>query len=178
HPTGAGQTRELPNPEHLNIDAVQWLDNHRVVMFGQKQGQLSRGYVQDIDGGAPRPFTPERVGVRLLRWWSMPVSPDGTRVVARDPQEVPTIYRVSDGQQRPIPGLQAEDVPVQGTEDGNALFMAHGKGWPWVIERAAVVTGPRTPVMEIRAREEVGLRFSIVALSRNGRYYVHSFSRL
>ena len=62
HPTGAGKTRELPNPETLLFDTAAWLpDNRRVVLFGQQAGKPGRGYVQDIEGGAPRPFTAEGV---------------------------------------------------------------------------------------------------------------------
>ena len=179
NPTGAGQTRELPNPERLSFDAVHWLpDSHRMVMFGQPQGRPSRGYVQDIDGGAPRAFTPEGVGVGVLRWWSLPVSHDGTRVVGRNAEGVPTIYRISDGQAQSVPGMTAEDVPVQWSDDGSALFVARGPGQPWVIERADIATGRRMHSIEIRAHDAAGLRLSLIDVSPNGKYYVHSYSRL
>ncbi len=43
HPTGAGKTRELPNPESLLFDTAAWLpDNRRVVLFGQQAGKPGR----------------------------------------------------------------------------------------------------------------------------------------
>jgi hypothetical protein len=68
--------------------------------------------VQDIDGGAPRAFTPANIGANLLRWWTLPVSPDGSRVVARNGEGIPAIYRISDGQAESVPGMVADDVPV------------------------------------------------------------------
>ena len=58
HLTGAGQTKKLPNPDNLVFDSASWLpDGRHVVMSGQLQGGLSKGYVQNIDEGLPRPFT-------------------------------------------------------------------------------------------------------------------------
>ncbi len=177
HPTGAGESRNLPNPQKLVIDAVAWLPNgRRVVMFGQPQGQAPRGYVQDIGGGEPRPFTPEGVG--SLRWWMLPVSPDGSRVVARGVDGKTAIYKISDGTSEGMRGLNEGDVPVRWTADGRGLFVAHGNGLPWIVERLDVATGRRTPALEIRARDASGLRLSLIGMSPDGRHYVHSYSRL
>jgi hypothetical protein len=179
HPTGAGQTRTLPNPEKLLFDTVAWLpDSRRIVMFGQPQGQLSRGYVQDIDGGPPKPFTAEGVGVRSVRWWTLPVSPDGTRIIAAGAGGQPAIFQLSDGSSTSVPGLRADEFAVQWPQDGRHLLVARAEGSAWVIERLELTTGQRTPAFEIRAREGAGLRLSIVAVSRDGRHYVHSYSRL
>ena len=63
----AGQTRALPNPNKLVVDAAAWLpDGRRVILFDQPPGKPSRGYVQDIDGGAPKAFTPEGRAQRSL----------------------------------------------------------------------------------------------------------------
>ena len=178
HPTGAGQTRTLPNPDKLVFDAVAWLpDSRHIVMFGQPRGQLSRGYVQDIESGPPRPFTGEDVGVRASRWWSLRVSPDGTRVVAMGANGQPAIFRLSDGSSAAIPGLRSGEVVVQWLADGQGLLVAR-PGSPWIIERLDLSSGQRTPALEIRAREAAGLRLSIVAVSPDGRHYVHSYSRL
>ncbi len=177
HPTGAGKTRELPNPESLLFDALTWLpDNRRVVLFGQQAGKPGRGYLQDIEGGAPRPFTAE--GVTALRWWAVPVAPDGSRVIARREDGEPVFVRVSDGAHEPVPGLRPGELPIQFSEDGRALLVARGNGLPWVVERMDIATGRRTPAVEIRAREAAGLRLSIIDVTPDARHYVHSYSRL
>jgi len=177
HPTGAGKTRELPNPESLLFDTAAWLpDNRRVVLFGQHAGKPGRGYVQDLEGGPPRPFTAE--GVTGLRWWSLPVAPDGSRVIARGGDGVTAFFRLSDGAHEPVPGLRPGETPLRFSEDGRALLVAHGNGLPWVVERMDIATGRRTPAIEIRAREAAGLRLSIIDVTPDARHYVHSYSRL
>ena len=176
HPTGAGRTRELPNPNSLLFDTAAWLDNRRVILFGQPEGKPGRGYIQDIDGGPPRPFTAE--GVTALRWWSLPVAPDASRVIARGEDGVPSFFRVSDGAREPVPGLHPGELPMRFSEDGRAVLVARGNGLPWVIERLDLATGRRTPAIEIRAREAAGLRLSIVDVTPDAKYYVHSYSRL
>jgi eukaryotic-like serine/threonine-protein kinase len=177
HPTGAGKTRELPNPESLLFDTAAWLpDNRRVVLFGQQAGKPGRGYVQDIDGGAPRPFTAE--GVTGLRWWSLPVAPDGSRVIARGEDGVAAFFRLSDGAREVVPGLRSGESPIRFSDDGHALLVARGNGLPWVVERMDIATGRRTPAVEIRARDAAGLRLSILDVTPDGRHWVHSYSRL
>ena len=177
HPTGAGKTRGLPNPESLLFDTAAWLPNSDgVVLFGQQPGKPGRGYLQDLEGGAPQPFTKE--GVTALRWWSMSVDPDGTRVIARGEDGVPAFFRLSDGTREPVPGLRPGESPIQFSEDGRALLVARGNGLPWVVERMDIATGRRTPAVEIRAREAAGLRLSIIAVTPDARHYVHSYSRL
>jgi hypothetical protein len=179
HPTGAGSSRELPNPEKLVFDIAAWLpDSRRVVMFGQVQGRPSRGYVQDIDGGPPRPFTNEGATVSLLRWWKLPVSPDGSRVIARNDQGIPSIFHIDNGATEPITGLRPDDLPVQWLADEGTILVAHGNGMPWIVERLDLATGRRTPALEVRARDAVGLRLSALALARDGRHWAHSYSRL
>jgi eukaryotic-like serine/threonine-protein kinase len=178
HPTGAGSSRELPNPEKLVFDIAAWLPDSRVVMFGQVQGRRSRGYVQDIDGGPPRPFTKEGVGVGLLRWWKLPVSPDGSRVIARNEQGDASIFHIDTGATEPIAGLRPDDLPVQWLADPRAILVAHGNGVPWIVERLDLATGRRTLAFEVRARDAAGLRLSALAMARDGRHWAHSYSRL
>jgi eukaryotic-like serine/threonine-protein kinase len=177
HPTGPGETRKLPDPDGIIFNPVTWLDNTHVVGFAQKPGARSRGYVQDINGGAPKPFTPEGVTANSARWWALPVSPDGKRVVGTD-EHGPVVYVVETGAREPIRGLQSDDAPVQWTADGGALLVAHGGGLPWVVERLDLATGQRTPAATIRAHDPAGLRLSVLAISRDAKYWVHSYSRL
>jgi hypothetical protein len=179
HPTGAGSSRQLPNPQQLVFDMAVWLpDGRRVVMFGQVPGQPSRGYVQDVDSGAPRPFTKEGASVSLLRWWKLPVSPDSSRLIARNARGTPTIFRIDTGEEEPILGLRPDDLPVQWLAGGNTILVAHGNGVPWIVERLDLGTGRRTPAYEISARDVAGLRSSVLAPSTDGTHWAHSYSRL
>ena len=179
HPTGAGSSRQLPNPQKLLFDIAVWLpDSRRVVMFGQVPGQPSRGYVQDIDGGPPRPFTKDGSRVSPVIWWRLPVSPDSTRVIARNNKGIPTIFHIRNGDTEPIAGLRPDDLPVQWLADGNAILVARGGGLPWIVERLDLATGRRTPAYEVRARDAAGLRLGILAPSTDGSHWAHSYSRL
>jgi hypothetical protein len=88
------------------------------------------------------------------------------------------IFRLDGGPPESIPNLQPSDVPVQWTSDGRGLLVAHGEGLPWIVERLELGTGRRTPAATIRAHDPAGLRLSIFAISRDAKYYVHSYSRL
>ena len=178
HPTGPGESRMLPNPDQIVYNLVGWQDATHVVGFGQKSGERSRGYVQDINGGPPRPFTPEGVTATLARWWVLPIAPDGKRVIGADEHATPMIYSIDGAAPAPIPKLAAGDVPVQWTPDGRGLIVAHGEGLPWVVERLDLSTGTRTPATTIRAHDPAGLHQSMFAISRDAKYYVHSYSRL
>lgn len=164
-----------------NVREAEWTPDGSALAIVRRvdaleQLEQSRGYAQDLDGGAPRPFTPE--GVRSRRWWALPVSPDGTSVIAEASTGEPAIYRIAGGAPQAIPGLTAGDLPLQWHEDGRSLFVARGQGLPWTIDRLDLATGQRTHALEVRAREKAGLRLSILAISPNGRHYVHAYSRL
>jgi hypothetical protein len=177
HPTGAGQTRKLSNPDNLVFDSAAWVpDSRHVVMFGQAHGGMSRGYVQNIDGSPPRPFTPE--GVRSARWWLLPVSPDGTRVVAVGKDGKQAVIRVSDGGSTAISGLQDDELIVQWLADGRSVLAARGGGQPWRVDRLDLSSGQRTPALEVRAPDGAGLRLSVLAIAPDGQHYVHAYSRL
>jgi hypothetical protein len=178
HPTGPGESTKLPDPEQIVYNLVGWQDATHVIGFGQKSGERSRGYVQDINGGPPRPFTPEGISANVLRWWLLPVAPDGTRVIGADDHGTPMIYRIDGAAPEPVPGLSAGDIPVQWTSDGRGLLVAHGDGLPWVVERLDLSTGKRIPATTIRAHDPAGLRLSVFSISRDAKYYVHSYSRL
>ena len=117
HPTGPGESRKLPDPDNIVFDNVGWLDATHIIGFGQKIGERSQGYIQDISGGPPRRFTPEGATVKALKWWTLPISSDGTRVIAMNGHDAVEIYPVNGGAPQPVPHLKTGDVVVQWSAD-------------------------------------------------------------
>jgi hypothetical protein len=74
--------------------------------------------------------------------------------------------------------MSDDDEVLQWTEDGRALYVGHRVGPVWEIHRLDLQTGQETPWTEIAPREIAGLRLSRVYLTPNGRFWVHSYSRL
>ena len=176
HPTGPGQSRELPNPEGIRLDFLRWLPDGRIVMFGALPGRGERGYVLDPRGVTPRPFTEE--GVELVRYWAIPVSPDGTRVVARDAQGRLSAFRVDGGPPELIQGISPLDLPVEWSADGRALLVGRPGEVPWRIRRHELVGGRETSCAEIMPAQVAGLRLSQIFLTPDGRFWTHSYSQL
>jgi Tol biopolymer transport system component len=176
HPTGPGESREVPNGRHVLVDAISWLpDGTRLAAFGSTPDGRSRGWVIDAKDGATRPFTEEGVSFAL----SNPVvSPDGARVVGRGAEGDSRLYPVDGGASEPVPGVAAGDRVLQWAEDGRSLFVGRRAGPGWQIRRLDLRTGRGAPWTEITPRETAGLRLSSVYLTPNGRFWVHSYSRL
>jgi Tol biopolymer transport system component len=77
-PVGAGQSRVL-NTEGLEFHSAAWFpDGKRILFSAARHGRPPRLYVEEIEGGTPRPITPEGVEIG-------PVSPDGNSVIGRGP---------------------------------------------------------------------------------------------
>jgi Tol biopolymer transport system component len=178
HPTGPGASRTLPDPENMVFVKGGWLDANRIIAFGQKQGERPQGYIQDINSGLTRRFTPDGAGLSVATWWTLPISPDGARVIVTDEQGSALIYTIAGGAPTPVPHLNPRDVIVQWTPDGRGLLVAHHDGLPWIVERLDLASGQRTPTVTIRPHDAAGLRLSFFGISRDGKYYFHNYARL
>jgi serine/threonine protein kinase len=176
HPTGAGESREVPNIRHILIDSIGWLPGgNELVAFGSTPAERSRGWLINVDDGSVRPFTEEGVSVV----WAPPViSPDGTRVVGQNVENRWRIYPVDGGPSGAIPGVTEDDRVLQWADDGRELFVGRRAGPAWQIRRVDLASGDETPWTEITPKENAGLRLSGVYLTPNGRFWAHYYSRL
>ncbi len=166
----------MPSPEGIRIHSVRWLPDGRIALFGASEGHGQRGYVVDPGGGAPRAFTEE--GVELVRYWAFPVSPDASRVAALDPQGRLTAFPVDGGLPERIEGVSPQDIPLEWSADGRALYVARPGEMPWRIRRHELVGGRETPVTQIMAAQVAGLRLSQVFITPDGRSWTHAYSQL
>jgi dipeptidyl aminopeptidase/acylaminoacyl peptidase len=120
-PTGAGEAHALPRHNVQGFQWAGWLPDGKSVLFtGSEPGRGPRIYVQDVAGGPPRAVTPE--GVFTL---DNTISPDGQYVAGTTGVEA-RIYPVTGGEPRPIPGLEANDVPIRWSGDGRSLYVRSG----------------------------------------------------
>ena len=119
-PTGAGESGTISTHDVHPQRLFFFPDGRRILIVGSQAGHGLRLWAQDLNGGDPKPISPEGAIVRHRRC----ISPDGTRVAATAPDGTVTIYPVSGGQPVPVPSTQAGEEPVQWTADGNSLLVA------------------------------------------------------
>jgi WD40 repeat protein len=176
-PTGPGEKLTLPNPDEIVVDLTRWLpDGKHLVVFGPTPKAPSRAYVQAIDGTPPKPFTPP--GVEVVKWWATPVSPDGSRVIARGPDGVIAAFPIDGSNPEPLKGIPPDAVPIEYTADGRGVFVGHRTSTGWSVRRYDLATARETPWKDIVANDLAGLRLSQIYMTPDGRSYVHSYSRL
>jgi Tol biopolymer transport system component len=178
HPTGPGSSREVPNPQHILVGAIRFLnDPKKLVGVGATQSKPQHAYVFDVDTGAAQPFGPDGV-LANTALFHLPLSPEGDRVLLRDEATRCRIARV-DGSStsEPLPNLEGE-TPYEWSEDGRALLVAHREGTSWHVMRYDIATGKKSPVTTVAPVDPAGLRLTGLTLSPNGRYWVHSYSVL
>jgi len=176
-PLGMGPTRAIPNPDRIEYWTIaQWLpDGKRFLVVGRQGDRPSRAFLIDVETGAGSPFGPE--GVTWPVFAGCPVSPDGKLAVMLDPTGSPKQWPLAGGEPIPIPGLRPGEEPLTYTEDGKALFVA-GRSVPIEIERLELGTGRRSPWTSVAPTDRAGLRYTLVTISPNGKYWAMSIAKL
>ena len=151
YPTGAGETQQLKRGEIENYVTAQWFrDGKSVLINGNEPGKSTRFYVQEVGGAAARPVTPE--GTR--DGW---LSADGKLVLARGPDGKYSVYPISGGEPRPVPGLTEADVLAQWSADGRAVLVYRRAEIPCRLEHVDLATGHRTLFKEFAPADRTGL---------------------
>jgi Tol biopolymer transport system component len=175
-PTGAGQPRDLKNPGIEHYHLANWFPDGKHVLFaGDEAGHGMRLYIQDIEGGDPRAFSPE--GVDLIRG-SRSVSPDGKTVFGFGPDGKVSLYPVDGGPARAIPGLAEADRPIRWSGDGRFLYVAERQGVSANVQRLDLSTGRKDPWKALTPADPAGvLSVKPVQITPDGKYYAYSYFR-
>ena len=173
-PTGAGTAKQMsPGDIQQYWHGAYWMpDGKEVVFSANRAGHAVQCFVQDVDGGKPRPVTPE--GVTFCE-----ISPDGKLIAGNGPGGGGgSLYSMDGGQPRPIPGLEAGERFVW-TSDPRFLYVYQWKQSPVEVYRLNVLTGQRQLFTQITPPDVAGLHdISFIHFSSDGRAYVYSYTRL
>jgi Tol biopolymer transport system component len=173
-PTGAGESRVV-NDRLENFGGGAFLsDGKRFVFSAQEKGHGPRVHVQDLEGGQPRPLSPEGVWIRNS---TNPLSPDGKYVLGVRRGAKASVYPLEGGEPRPVAGLETGDWPIQWSEDGRFLFVHQRSGNPskvWLLDPAS---GKKQPWLEIKSGEPV-TAIPVLLLTRDGKSYVYGAQRV
>ncbi|MGE5359881.1 MAG: protein kinase domain-containing protein, partial [Bacteroidales bacterium] len=177
-PTGIGQPRSIENVDQLSLESGAWLkDGRRVLLYGGSRAGLRRCYVMDLATKNARPLTPDGMDMDPFDAFLM-TSPDGARLLARDTDGHVFLFPIAGGSPQPVADVQAEDIPVGWSSDGRSIFVARTGETPWHVRRFDLATRAQAPVKDIAPAEKSGLRLSYLMVSGDGRYFLHSYSRL
>jgi DNA-binding winged helix-turn-helix (wHTH) protein/Tol biopolymer transport system component len=173
-PTGAGTVRKLdPGSIQQYRHGMHWMpDGKSVVFSGNEAGHPARCFIQNIDGGKPRPITPE--GVSGCR-----VSPDGQLIAAGGPMDGGVkLYPLDGGQPHAIAGLLPGEW-FTWTSDAHYVYAYQKQLAPVKIYRLNIQNGQRQLFKEINPLDETGLcDMTEILFSPNGRSYVYGYTRL
>ncbi len=174
-PTGAGKAKRF---ETFGIEqfgyGTSWLPDGKTIVFsGKESGRSLRSYLQNVDGGALRPVTPDGFSGTL-------VSPDGQFLLARDLAEKKAlaVYPLNGGDPRPILGLEDEDRVIRWALDGRSLYVYRHRERPLKLFKLNLATGQKELVEEIMPADLAGIRGPInVFMTPDGRGYIYAFTR-
>jgi hypothetical protein len=173
-PTGAGESRTIQTGDVQVHQVFFFPDSRHILENGNQEGHGLRLWVQDLQGGAPQPISPEGVSVGYRSC----ISPDGKLVAARDLEGGITIYPVSGGKPIPVPTAHSGELPAQWTADGKAVLV----GAPEVPTRVFTIdlgTGQRKPFRTFSPVDPTGLFDTFPPnFSRDLKSYVYSYTRI
>lgn len=151
YPTGPGDPVQLERGDFDRYaDGRFFRDGTRVLINAAKPGKGLRFYLQEVNGGASHPVTPE--GTRDGR-----LSPDERQILARGPDGSFLVYPIDGGEAQPVKWLAREDKVIHWSADGKSVLVARGREVPCRVERVDLDTGRRELFREIVPGNLTGL---------------------
>jgi Tol biopolymer transport system component len=171
YPTGAGETRRLERGGLLGYDTARFFpDGRSVLACGNEAGRAVRCYRQSVDGGGPRPLTPEGTT-------QGEVSPNGRRVVVMSPEGL-RVYPVDGGSPSAIPGTDVGEQLI-GWDGEESVLVFRIDEVPATVARVNVQTGKRELVRKVGPLDSTGvMNVREIVLSEDGRAHAYTFRRM
>jgi DNA-binding winged helix-turn-helix (wHTH) protein/Tol biopolymer transport system component len=173
-PTGAGTAKHIARGSIQHYGPViHWMPDGTQILFSANQaGHADRCFIQGVNGGDPRPVTPE--GESFCR-----VSPDGKLIAATSEKGGSVQLYGTDGSPlRTVPGM----LPGEGfawTGDPHVLYVFKSREKPIKVFRLNMDTGQRQFFKEILLPDNAGVcGLTHLIFSPDGREYVYGYTQL
>jgi Tol biopolymer transport system component len=175
-PTGAGPAKSLEHKGLRGASRARFFpDGKRVLFLGRAPSGTQRLYVQDVDGGSPRPVSPEGMPDQPFA-----ISPDGRSAAAQGPDGKSAIYPVEgNASARPLQGAVAGESPVLWSADGRSLYVFTAEDAPSQVFRIDVANGQREPWKTLAPADRSGLvQIDSLVMTPDSRSYAYSYERI
>ncbi len=171
-PTGVGQQRVVSTGSVVPNFAQFFPDSRRIFFDGHEGAHASRIYVMNLDGGQPRPITPEGFSLR-----SGSLSPDGKRIAILGTEGV-ALVPIDGGEPQLMMGSQPGDLPLRWTRDGEALYVGRRGDTACPVARLDARTGARTAWKTFSPSDVAGVIGVVCAhISADEQHYVFGYTR-
>ena len=173
-PTGVGQQRAVSTGSVVPSAGQFFADSKRLLFEGHEAGHASRLYVVSLDGGQPRPISPEGFSLGTN---AHSVSPDGKRIAAITPEGT-ALVSLDGGEPHPVPGSIVNDIPLRWAKDGNSLFVGQRGETSCPVWRLNIQTGARTPWKTVRPADVAGVNgVACPRIAADEEHYVFGYVR-
>ena len=173
YPTGPGEPKRLPRGDLETYQSAGWFpDGKSVLVVGNKAGQASQCYAQDVSGGLPRPVTPEATKNGM-------VSPDGLQILYSKPGGTWLIQPIEGGTAQAVPELTADDQVIRWSAEGRSLCFFRPASVPSRIERLDLASSRRVLMCEVAPADRTGVLWIVwAALTDDTKSYAYSYLRM
>ena len=157
---------------------IRKTDGSPAIRIGEGSKEADRGirlWVQDVSEGPPMSLSGEELGMTFS---GQPISPDGRQMVAIDQGGRLWLHAVSgDEEPRPIDGLEAGDMPIRWTTDGQSFFVRNGD-LPTVVYRFHLSDRRKERVAALSPSDLAGVRrLATVRTTPDGRFFLYTYSQ-
>jgi Tol biopolymer transport system component len=143
-PTGVGQEKVVATGALELYDRVAFHpDGKRIFFSGAESGHDARTYELELEGGTPKPLTPEGVGPTQ---WAL-MSQDGSFLLARTGERSLAIYSTNPNagvSPRAVTLESSTEMPVHWSADGRSILIADGSVRPIRVDRLDLASGRRS----------------------------------
>jgi eukaryotic-like serine/threonine-protein kinase len=175
-PTGVGETRYPPTPGLAQLASTGWMPDGKQIVFAGSDEHGWRYYVQDLEGGKPRPVTPEVASAFYLG--TQLVSPNGKYILGRGLDWKGRLYPLDGSAPLETKGLDASEGMAGWAADSQSVYVFRPELFPVKLYRLNLKTGERKVIREIMPEDAVGLDsiFSM-RVSRDEKTIVYAYQR-